>query len=164
MNSFAHGRHPEQNSPTKWFYHYLDSLWLHSQLQLTMKICRALWNSNKQFQAIEFRLEFSDNTNEWHGCHTYSFSSRLGGDKVLSLSCSLRKIVTRATVCFVFSDSNETFHWSVVAVAPKILTPDFARALSKCKIVWLFGSLPLYPAIYHKCRVQVYRLFTSLRI
>lgn len=62
-------------------------------------------------------------------CEMYSFSSGLVGDGVLSFSCSFRKIVTRATVSFVFSDSKEIFHWSVVAVAPKILTPDFARAL-----------------------------------
>lgn len=60
---------------------------------------------------------------------THSFSSISMGDAVLSASWSLREIVTRATVCFVFSDSNETFHWSDVAVAPNTLTPDLARAL-----------------------------------
>lgn len=60
---------------------------------------------------------------------THSFSSISMGDGVASASWSLRDTVTRATVCLVFSDSNDTFHWSDVAVAPSTLTPDLARAL-----------------------------------
>lgn len=101
------------NFITKWLFKWLLCD-LYSQ-----------WLRRKTFAVRKGQDKWSD--------LTYSFSSMLGGDEVLSLSCSFRKIVTRATVCFVFSDSNDTFHWSVVAVAPKILTPDFARALQNPK-------------------------------
>lgn len=152
MSSFEFCRHLEQNWRTKWFLHYRDSLWLRFRLQSTMKICQVLCKwwiemENKRCHLYNSIHKRNVITIEWMGmpingtalhiyiyilytCNeTYSFSSGLAGESVLSFSCSLRKIVTRATVCLVFSDSKEIFHWSVVAVAPKIFTPDLARAL-----------------------------------
>lgn len=72
----------------------------------TMVTIGTMRNNDKQFDEGKYntnRLQTQQN-------NTYSFSSGLAGDGVLSFSCSFRKIVTRATVCFVFSDSNEIFH------------------------------------------------------
>lgn len=63
---------------------------------------------------------------------TYLFALRSSCCRaVLSGSFSFRNAVTRATVCFGFSFSTDTFQSSDEACAPKILMPPFTRALKK---------------------------------